>query len=294
MADYNAIVIGAGCGGLSVAAQLAKQGRKTLVLEQAERIGGCCSTFERDGFKFDLGASIVEATELMNRAFERLSTSIWKEVDLIPCEPLYTVFLSDGTHMTIPKSIEATAEEIGRISPQDIAGWKAFCAYMQGFTAQLNDFFVTPTLTGADMLKIFAGSPKLLSYLPLFTSSYQDVIKKFFVNEKIRESLAYQTFFIGLPPELAPGIFAVIPYQEHDGLYYARGGMIGIPEGLKRAGLRHGMELRLNTAVKRVMLRNGRAMGVILEDGRTGLLALPGPHRGSPTALAYTHRRAEL
>ncbi|MBN1636764.1 MAG: NAD(P)-binding protein, partial [Deltaproteobacteria bacterium] len=57
MADYNAIVIGAGCGGMSVAAQLAKQGRKTLVIEQSDLVGGCCSTFEQDGYKFDLGAS---------------------------------------------------------------------------------------------------------------------------------------------------------------------------------------------------------------------------------------------
>ena len=54
MADYDVIVIGAGCGGLSVASQMAKQGRKTLLLEQSELIGGCCSTYDRNGYKFDL------------------------------------------------------------------------------------------------------------------------------------------------------------------------------------------------------------------------------------------------
>ncbi len=55
MSDYDVVVIGAGLGGLSAGGLLARQGRKVLVLEQAERIGGCCSTFERDGYHFDVG-----------------------------------------------------------------------------------------------------------------------------------------------------------------------------------------------------------------------------------------------
>ena len=93
MADYNTIVIGAGCGGLSAGAQLAKKGRKVLVLEQTERVGGCCSTYEQNGFKFDIGASIVEAPELLNRVFTRLGTTLEEEVDLIECDPIYTVIL---------------------------------------------------------------------------------------------------------------------------------------------------------------------------------------------------------
>jgi phytoene dehydrogenase-like protein len=49
MADYNVIVIGAGIGGLAVAGLMAKQGRKVLLLEQSDPVGGCCSTIEREG-----------------------------------------------------------------------------------------------------------------------------------------------------------------------------------------------------------------------------------------------------
>jgi len=63
MADYDVIVIGAGLGGLSAGALLSAQGRKVLILEQSQRIGGCCSSFERDGFRFDVGASIVRSEE---------------------------------------------------------------------------------------------------------------------------------------------------------------------------------------------------------------------------------------
>ena len=52
MADYDVIVVGAGLGGLSTGALAAKEGFKTLILEQSDIIGGCCSTFEVDGYKF--------------------------------------------------------------------------------------------------------------------------------------------------------------------------------------------------------------------------------------------------
>ncbi|MDD5712044.1 MAG: NAD(P)/FAD-dependent oxidoreductase [Smithellaceae bacterium] len=267
MSDFDIIVSGAGFGGLSAGAQLAKNGRKVLVLEQAERVGGCCSTYEQNGFRFDIGASIVEAPELLNRAFSRLGTTLEKEVDLIECDPIYTVILSDGSRMTIPKSLTGTEEAIRAIDPRDVEGWRRYATLMDNFRNTLNDFFTSPVVRFSDMAKIVKNSPAMLKYGSLFASSYQDVLNKYFKNDKVKESLAYQTFFIGLPPELAPGIFAVIPFQEHDGLYYVRGGMIGIPEALRRCGERAGMEVRLNAKVKKVLIRKKRAVGVELSDG---------------------------
>ena len=112
MPDYDVIVIGAGLGGLSAGALLAGQGRRVLVLEQSRQIGGCCSTFERDGYRFDVGASIVEIIEPMERVFEKLGTTLQKEVDLIACDPIMTYIFPDGERVTLPLS----AEETGRSS----------------------------------------------------------------------------------------------------------------------------------------------------------------------------------
>jgi len=56
MSDYDVIVIRAGLGGISAGALLAHQGRKVLVLEQSDRVGGCCSSFDKDDYTFDTGA----------------------------------------------------------------------------------------------------------------------------------------------------------------------------------------------------------------------------------------------
>ncbi len=267
MADYDVIVIGAGTGGLSVGAQLAKQGRKVLLLEQSERIGGCCSTFEQQGFHFDLGASLIEATDLIDEAFQRLGTTLKAEVNLLPCDPIYTVIMKDGTRMKYPTSLAASAEEIQRLAPAEVPNWERFCAAMKELSDNALSLFRSPMDSLADFVRFFANAPGMLKYAPLFFCSYQDVLQHYFKNERVRESIAYQTLFIGLPPALCPGVFAMVAYGEHAGVYYSQGGMIGIPAALQRCGERFGMEVRLKTLVNKVLVRDGRACGVRLADG---------------------------
>jgi phytoene desaturase len=120
MADYDVLVIGAGMGGLSAGAQLAQQGRKVLILEQANRIGGCCSTFERDGYRFDVGASLLEGVSLIEKVFNRLGTTLKDEMELLLCDPIYTVVTKDGVRIPHPFSVDAVAEEIRKIAPNEI------------------------------------------------------------------------------------------------------------------------------------------------------------------------------
>ncbi len=271
MSEYDVVIIGAGLGGLTAGAILSKRGRKVLVLEQSDRVGGCCSTYEVDGYKFDIGASVVEIIPIINRAFNELGTSFEKEVDLIQCDPIYSVIFPDGSRATIPMSVEAAAEEIGRISPQDKAG---FLRYAETFEAFLEgdglDFFLMPMNTLGDMMSAFAKRPVLLKFGPYFAMTYDDVLHKFFKDEKVRQSMAYQSFYSGHSPEQAVGIFTIIPYMEHKGIYYPRGGMIQIPKALQRCGEQAGMEIRLNTCVQRVLVDGSRRVrGVVTADGET-------------------------
>ncbi len=268
MPDYDAIVIGAGLGGLTTGSILAKQGRKTLVLEQGELLGGCCSTFEKEGYKFDVGASIVEVIKPIELAFEALGTTLADEVDLISCDPVYSAALRDGTKMVIPYSVEGTGEVISGVSPEDGARWFEFADHFKGFMDEaMKGFFTSPADTLADMARIFMKAPGMLKYAPLFMGTYQGALGHYFKNPKVLESFAFQSFYLGLPPELVPGVFALLPYSEHEGVFYPRGGMGAIPEGIANVGRRHGLEVRMGTRVYQVIVRNGRATGVLLEDG---------------------------
>jgi phytoene desaturase len=268
MADYDVIVIGAGLGGMTAGALLAKQGRRTLVLEQSDKIGGCCSTYEHGGYRFDVGATLLEILGPFVSAFEKLGTTFWDEVRLIPCDPVFNIIFPDGSRMTYPASIEEKAEIISRISPEDGKAWLEFARYFGEFMdTAVGGFLVSPANTMMDMNKVMLKDPRLLKFLPLFGKSFEDVIRKYFKNEKVQESMSYQGKFVGQPPALNSGIFAFLSYAEHEGVYYPEGGMIAIPEALRRCGERSGLEVRLGQEVEKVMVRDRRAEGVLLADG---------------------------
>jgi len=269
MPDYDVVVIGAGLGGLSAGAQLAKMGRTVVVLEQSDFVGGCCSTFTREGFSFDLGASIIEAADEIDFAFRRLGTSLANEVELVPVDPAYCVILKSGERLTLPVDYEQTACAIAEMAPEDRAGWDAYHDYMSRFldAAFTGGFFRSPTNTLSDFAALMKRAPALLKFGSLFVRSYQGVMEGFFRDDRVREAHGFQSFYAGLPPELCPGHMALLAALERRGIYYTKGGMVAIPDALRRCGQRFGMELRLNTCVNKVLTRAGRAVGVSLTDG---------------------------
>jgi phytoene desaturase len=268
MSDYDVIVIGAGGGGLTAGAILARGGRRVLVLEQSDLTGGCCSTFEREGFRFDVGASIVEVRGNIDRAFERLGTTFSAEVDLVPCDPVYSCVLRDGTRVTVPESTEGAIEALAKLNPRDAGNYRRFAEYTGGFLAETQKGFFSSALNGfGDMARIFRSSPGLLKNRDLFTSSYQQVLRKYFPDERVQETMSFQSWYVGLPPGLAPGVFSILGYTEHEGVWYPRGGMVAIPEALERCGARHGMETRYGARVEKVLVRGRRVEGVRLAGG---------------------------
>ncbi len=268
MPDYDVIVIGGGLGGISSGALLARQGRRVLVLEQSGQVGGCCSTFEKDGFNFDVGASIVEIIQPIEKVFKLLGAKLQDELDLISCDPIMTYLFENGQRITYPLSAEKTGEVIRRISPEDGARWAEFCAFSQDLMdVTLDTFFSEPASTMQDMAALIRKNPRFLKFLPTFLTSYQSVLEKYFKNETVLKTMAYQAFYFGLPPALVPGPYAMVPYTEHVGIYYPRGGMIQIPLALQRLGEKFGMELRLNSCVSKILVEKKRVRGVRLADG---------------------------
>ncbi len=268
MPDYDVIVIGAGLGGLTAGALLAKQGRRTLVLEQGKSIGGCCSTYEKEGYRFDVGATILEILRPFEIAFERLGTSFYQEVQLEPCDPVYSIIFQDGSRITYPSSIEAKAEIISRISPEDGKAWLEYARYVGDFMrTAVEGFFLSPMNGMADMARVILKDPRLLKFLPLFNRSFEQVMRGYFKDGRVLDSLSYPGKFCGQPPALAPGIFAFLSYAEHEGVFFPRGGMIALPEALRRCGERFGMEVRLGQRVEKVLVSGRRVQGVALADG---------------------------
>lgn len=268
MADYDAIVIGAGLGGLTTAALLAKNGFKALILEQSDIIGGCCSTYETQGYKFDVGASIVEILHPMERFFELMGKKREDYIELVPCDPIYSFITPDGQRFSYPTDIEETTRVIQSIAPEDVEGWKRFSGLGFSMIDKMMDaMMLSPMKTLPEAMSMVIKNPDAMRFLPLLMRTHQGVTRKYYKNPIIQSSVAFQSYFAGAPPEIGSGIFGFIALTEHMGIYYPRGGMISIPEGMKQAGEDYGLEVRTGQKVEKILVRDRTAQGVLLEDG---------------------------
>ncbi|MFH1149363.1 MAG: phytoene desaturase family protein [Actinomycetota bacterium] len=274
---YDVVVIGSGVGGLTVADLLSQRGRSVLVLEQSGRLGGCCATYDLNGHKFDVGAIFVLYKEIYHRFFEMMGLSVedYLEMDLL--DPVYDMRFKDGMSVLLPMDPVESADVIARFAPVDREGWLRFCADMKTIwdSARVLVREPFPPLerfgTPSHMLKALA-SRRLLSALPLILSvalTNQDAVnRRYMTTEKALTIVSFENLFAGIPANRISGIFAVLSYLAHEGYWYPRGGMGAIPAALARIAGENGAEIRLNTMVSRIVIENGRAVGVELEDGQ--------------------------
>ncbi len=149
--DYDAIVIGSGVGGLAAGGALAAAGLRTLVLEQAGFVGGCASSFEAGGFSFDVGACIIEMTQVHDWFYQRLGLRREDYLEFMPNDPLYElVDIMEGKRFTMPASLEGVADIIAGHS---LADARTFLDFMRKQGKLLDDFcnviFTTPARTAA-------------------------------------------------------------------------------------------------------------------------------------------------
>jgi len=273
---YDIVIIGSGIGGLTCACLLSGRGKKVLLLEQSSRLGGCCASYELDGHRFDVGAIFVLYKELYERFFEMMGLKLEDHINMKLLDPVYDMRFRDGTSMLMPMDAFKTAEEISLFAPGDSQGWLEFCKQMKRIweTAKILvdkpfpslEEFGTPKHLAktAWNLKILKAIPAILGVI--FTNQ-EKVNKKYFKDKKTLTIVSFENLFAGIPSNRINGIFAVMSYLAHEGYWYPEGGMGAIPEALARIARSNGTEIKMKSLVKKIIVENKRAVGVILEDG---------------------------
>jgi phytoene desaturase len=266
--DYDAIVIGAGLGGLSCAAILAQQGFKTLICENTGQVGGCCSSYDQEGYRFDIGASVVELAWVIDDLFERVGKKTSDYIDFIPVDPIYGFFTADGKRFSYPVDPDGTREVIAQLSEEDARAWDRFAEVgSEAINFAFGRVMSKSMGTMKDMMKVSIENPALMKYMKYMIMNFERTLCGFFKSDTVRASMSLQSYFIGLPPALCPGYIAFLAYSEHEGIFYPRGGMVALPQGIAQAFHEFGGEIKFNATVNKVLLDGRRTCGVELEDG---------------------------
>ncbi len=131
MKKYDAIVVGAGFGGLSSALTLQSMGLSVVLIEALDKVGGRAYVENKNGYLFDRGPSIITAPFLIDDIFQMSGVNREDYCKFVPVDPYYNVVFHDGTNIAHYNSQDKFLNEINKISPDEVEGVKAFFAHAE-------------------------------------------------------------------------------------------------------------------------------------------------------------------
>jgi phytoene dehydrogenase-like protein len=269
--SFDAVVIGGGHNGLVAACALAQQGLRVCVLERSDVVGGACVTEELiPGFRVSAAAySFSLFRPEIARALDLASHGL----RVYPKEPRMFVPLQDGRHFFVWRDGERTREEIARISAHDAAAYAHWNAFWDEVAERVRPMLLGEPPALREVERALGDEMFRLAV----AGSAADTVRAFFDDEAIQGAYAGQGIIGTFAPVSAPGTAFVMTYHAFGGEMvdgagtwaYVRGGMGGVTQALASCARALGVEIRTNAAVARVIVENGRARGVELEDGTT-------------------------
>jgi phytoene dehydrogenase-like protein len=281
---YDLIVIGGGHNGLVTAAYVARTGLQVLVLERREVLGGACVTEELwPGFKVSTAAyvnsllrpEIIRDLDLKRHGFK-----------MLPRNPSSFTPFPDGRSLLLGPNKAQTHKEVAKFSTQDAEALPRYEAMLERVAA-----FIEPTLTQTPpnpwsyhpgnllrLARLGMGFARLGTdgqrAVEILTGAATPILDRWFESEQLKVTLATDAIIGAMASPSMPGTAYVLFHHvmgECDGIRgvwgYVRGGMGGISNAIASAAREKGAEIRTNAEVSRILVKRGKAIGVVLKDG---------------------------
>ena len=259
----QAIVIGAGFGGIAAALRLRAKGYEVTLMDRCANLGGRAQVFERDGFRHDAGPTVITAPFLFEELFELFGERFSDHVKLVPLKPWYRFHYDDGSHFDYGGTLEETLAEIARIDPQDCAGYLALLAQSKRiFEVGFTELSAQPFHRFMTMVRQI---PKLIGL-----RNYETVwgmVSRHLSNPKLQQAFSIQPLLVGGNPFDTTSIYVLIHYLEREyGVHFAMGGTGAITQALGELMERQGVKIELGVTVEKIDVQGGVAKGVTLAD----------------------------
>ncbi|WP_025311380.1 phytoene desaturase [Roseicyclus elongatus] len=262
----RAIVIGAGLGGLSAAMRLGAKGYEVTVIDRLDRPGGRGSSITQNGHRFDLGPTIVTVPQVFRQLWQECGRDFDKDVDLRPVDPYYEIRWDDGSHFAVRQDEDAMIEEVRRLSPDDVPGYKRFlkdseARYQFGFEGMGR----RPMNKLMDLIKELPGFVRLRADRSVFGHAAARVR-----DPRLRMALSFHPLFIGGDPVNVTSMYILVSHLEKEfGVHYAMGGVQAMADAMVGVIKDQGGQILQGAEVDEITTQGERATGVILKDGRS-------------------------
>ena len=260
----TAVVIGAGFGGLALAIRLQSAGIQTTVVEARDKAGGRGYYWEKDGFVFDAGPTVITDPDCLQQLWALSGHDMAEDVTLMPVTPFYRLNWPDGTNFDYSNDEVSLRSEIAKLNPDDVAGYAKFLEYSAGVYKE--GYLKLGTVAFLDFASMIKAAPALAKY-QAWRSVYS-MVSSFVKSEKLREALSFHTLLVGGNPMTTSAIYALIHKLEKDGgVWFAKGGTNRLIAGMVTHFERIGGVVRLDDAVEQIETLGERVTGVRTKSG---------------------------
>jgi phytoene dehydrogenase-like protein len=250
-ADYDAVIVGGGIGGLVCGTQLVQRSKRTLIVERSTQPGGCCSSFTQKGFTFDVAVHHISGCGRLSIVGSCLR-ALGIECEFVRLDPMDTLVFPSWS-LPVPTRLDAFAALLAERFPRERAG--------------IDAFFDEIVKLYRALLDERRESPTLVRYQDL---TFAEMLDGFFDDPRLKLGLSGQWGYLGSPPQelSAVGMCQMIVNYWRDGAYYPRGGTQAFADAIAAKFVAGGGDLLVSTAVRDVLVDGTRAVGVRLADGR--------------------------
>jgi prolycopene isomerase len=267
---YDVIVIGAGMGGLTAAALLAKAGKKVFLAEKDPRPGGYVGALVHGPYQFDTAARLIMGCRAdspfgpgpVYSLLDRLGLA--GNCEFIQVQPFCTIRLP-GSAFQMWSGRQAFIDGLRRASKtglDELPGLMDLCSEVyRGVIA----YATLPSRLG--LLKIPFRHPALIRYR---NAAMDEVLARFIPDERARTAVASLWPYIGLPPKRASFLMwaTMMASYIEEGAFFCRGGLHSLADVVAGSFVKSGGEMALECAVTRILVKDGTVRGVRLANGR--------------------------
>ncbi|MEA5570197.1 carotenoid isomerase [Calothrix sp. UHCC 0171] len=273
MPQFDAIIIGSGIGGLVTATQLATKGAKVLVLERYLIPGGSAGYFEREGYRFDVGASMIfgfgerGTTNLLTRAL----AAVGENLETIPDNVQIHYHLPNGLELKVERDYQQFLENLTAHFPHEKQGIRSFYDECWRVFNYLNSMDLLSLEEPRYLLRTFLQHPLsclgLARYLPL---NVGDIARKYIKDPNLLKFIDIECYcWSVVPAAMTPMINAGMVFSDrhYGGVNYPKGGVGQIAQRLVQGLQRFCGKIIYQSRVTQILLEKGCAVGVKLANG---------------------------
>jgi prolycopene isomerase len=268
---YDAVIIGAGGGGLGAGAELARHGRKVLVLERHSKVGGYMTSFKRGPYTFEVSLHAMDG--LNERAWTRgifQSLGILDKVKPVKLDPMYRAIYPDFT-LDVPADATAYRALLKKQFPAEAKGIDKLFKTMSDINRAMSVLTGTLGENKSQSLKTMLLRPWIFRpVVKYWNASLSDLVNGCIHDQKLAAVFTQLSGFAGNEPDKVSAIFFAMMWNSYHfgGYYYFVGGSQSVSDALAQVIIENHGEIKLNTLVTKIIIENGKAVAVRTQDGK--------------------------